>query len=337
MGLLSFVDDIIGTDLSGKKAAGYYQKGAEAMQAATQQALGIIQQYGDKAVSQFLEYTNKGMAAEDAMRQAAIDAVQAGDQQAINAYNQQFQAGMQARQPYEQAATSMMGALPYLQAAMGLPSDVTYDVAASPMYQWQKQQMDNALTAQLNAMGLSGDNVAAAIRSQNLGQLGAQETQRQMADLQSMVSGGLQAGQSLGQSQFQAARDLAGLSSGSSTNIANILNQGAINRGQTLGNIGSTLGNFSLGMGGNMANALLAGGQSAMNMGISRAQQPNAMNQLLNTGIGLFGAGAFGNKKLSAPSATTPITPMIGNSPYGYNPIVNTGTRTAGGQVSFAF
>jgi hypothetical protein len=291
MGLLGFVDKIIGTDLSGEKAGKYYKEGAAAQQQATQQALATMTKYGDKALSSFMEYMNRGMSEEDAMNQAAMQALQEGDQQAIQAYNEQYQAGMEARQPYEQAGTSMLGALPYLQAAMGLPSDQQFDVAASPMYQWQKEQMDQELTAQLNAMGLSGDNAAAFIRSQNLGQLGAQETQRQMADLQNMVQGGLSASQSLGQPQFQAARDLAGLYGGSASNQAGLLQQAAMNRGNTLSGMGQSLAGFNLGMGANQANALLAGGQSAMNMGISRAQQPNAMNQLLNTGIGLFGMG----------------------------------------------
>ena len=301
MGLISFVDDILGTDLSGDKAGKYYEQGYQAQQAATQQALAKMEEYGGRAVEIFKDYMNRGMAAEDAMRQSAIDAMNAGDQQAIEAYNREYQAGMDARRPYEDAAKSAMGAMPYLQSAMGLPSDQTFDMQASPMYQWQKEQGDKELTAQLNAMGISGDNTAAYIRGENISRLGAQETQRQMGDLQNLVGMGMQHGASLGQPQFQAARDLGGMAGQSGANIANILNQGAINRGNTFSNMAGTLGGYQMGMGANQANALLAGGQSAMNMGISRAQQPNAMNQLLNTGISAWGGGMF-NKQASQPA-----------------------------------
>lgn len=316
MGLFDAIDSFLGTDLTGKKAQGYYEQGAKEMQGYNQKAVDTIKQYGQKALDRYTKYVNKGMNAEDALREAAIQAVQAGEKEAVDAYNQQYNAGMEARQPYEQAGTDMLGALPYLQSAMGLPSSQQYDVQASPMYQWQKDQMDKELTAQANAMGIQNAPASMDIRQQGLQSLGAAESQRQLANLYNMVGMGANMTQSLGQPQFQAARDLSGLYVASSGMEANMLNQAALNRGQTYNNMGMNAANVDMGIGSNIANSYIGQGQSAMNMGISRAQQPNAMNQLLNTGIGLLGMGAFNGGRGNSRMDTTPIA-QSGYQNYG--------------------
>lgn len=337
MGLFDFVDDVLGTDFTGDKAMGKYREGVNAQSAANSQAAQVMERYGKQASEMFLEYLDKGMDAEDAMRESAlaaaqsgnekaiqayqenygkaIDAMQAGNEEALGLYNENYQAGLNARSPYDYAATEMIGALPQLQAAMGLPGAGEYDVKASPMYQWQKDQMNQDLTAQMNALGLNNDNASVYIRSQGLGKLGAMETERQMRDLQNMVGVGMQHGASLGQSQFQGARDMAGLASRGAGNMANlyaggagnmaniyargamseadILNQGAINRGATLGRAGQILAGWERDNGINQANMLTANGQNAMNMAAMDASRSNPMNELINTGISLWGQGAF--------------------------------------------
>ena len=141
----------------------------------------------------------------------ATGTLQQGYQQGQDTYTQNFEAGQAARQPYIDAGTQMLGAVPQLAAALGLPGAGNYDVTASPLYQWQMQQMDEQLANQLAAMGVGNDTVAAYIRSKNVGRLGAEERERQVANLQQMAGMGLQAGSTFGMPEYQAASDLGNM------------------------------------------------------------------------------------------------------------------------------
>jgi hypothetical protein len=107
-----------------------------------------------------------------------------------------------------------------------------------------------------------------------------------------------------------------------------LLNQAAVNRGNSLAGLGQGLANIQLGIGGNMGQSQIAGGQMAMNAGLSKASMPNPMNQLINTGLQLYGMGAFGGAPAAAapiaaaaPAVSAPVSRGYSYKPsqYGYN------------------
>jgi hypothetical protein len=329
MGLFDFVDKVIGSDFSGNKARGEIDAATSAANAGNAQAAKTMELYGDKAKQLYQTYIGQGMDAVTAANKAARDSASAGYAQGEQTYRDLYGQAQSARTPYNMAGLSMLQALPQLQAALGLtaynmPTSMAgndpnaaltqytggYDVAASPLYQWQMQQMDDKLKHQLAAMGINNDAAAALIRSQNVGQLGAEERQRQIADLQNLVSGGLGVAQGFGQLEQQAAGDLSGMQINAGLTEANLLNQGAMARGTMAANLGQLLGQTELGVGGNIAQGQIAGGQNALNAGLSKAQIPNGMNQLVNTGLQLYGMGAFGGGNRAAD------TPNLGASTY---------------------
>lgn len=393
MSFLKAIDSVIGSDFSGSKARGSIDKAASAANSANAAAIESLKQYGDKAMQSFVNYTNQGMDVVSAAEKAASEAMASGYNQGQNTYTdylnralsttqgaQQDFVGTQqqlsdqtradllnlfnqsnvARQPYEQAGNQLLTSIPALTAALGL-SGQSYDVAASPLYSWQAQQMDEGLTHQLAAMGINNDAAAAMIRSRNLGQLGAEERQRQMADLMQTANMGLGVASTFGQPQMQqaqmlgnqgmnqqqmmlaaqqaaqsgdmatanmlmqAASDLANMQISQGTNQANILNQSAMARSGMLTGLGQNIGNTQLGIGGNIAQGQIAQGQNMMNAGISKAQIPNGMNQLINTGLQLYGMGAFGGG-----SSARPRTAGVGgvSSPISSN--YSTPVRTYG-------
>ena len=372
MSFLKAIDSVIGSDFSGSKARGSIDKATAAANAANAAAVESLKQYGDKAMQSFVNYTNQGMDAVSAAERAASEAmaggytqgqqtytdylnralgsVQAGQQDFIGTQEQLggqnradmlglFNQSNMARQPYEQAGQELLTSIPALTAALGL-SGQSYDVAASPLYSWQKQQMDEGLTHQLAAMGINNDAAAAMIRSRNLGQLGAEERERQMANLMQTANMGLGVASSFGQPQMQqaqmlgnlgmnqqqmmlaaqqaaqagdmatanmlmqAASDISGMQVNQGLNQANNLNQSALARSGMLTNLGQNIGNTQLGIGGNIAQGQIAQGQNLMNAGISKAQVPNGMNQLINAGIQLYGMGAFGGGSSARPRTT---------------------------------
>lgn len=372
MSFLKAIDSVTGSDFSGSKARGSIDKATAAANAANAAAVESLKQYGDKAMQSFVNYTNQGMDAVSAAERAASEAmaggytqgqqtytdylnralgsVQAGQQDFIGTQEQLggqnradmlglFNQSNMARQPYEQAGQELLTSIPALTAALGL-SGQSYDVAASPLYSWQKQQMDEGLTHQLAAMGINNDAAAAMIRSRNLGQLGAEERERQMANLMQTANMGLGVASSFGQPQMQqaqmlgnlgmnqqqmmlaaqqaaqagdmatanmlmqAASDISGMQVNQGLNQANNLNQSALARSGMLTNLGQNIGNTQLGIGGNIAQGQIAQGQNLMNAGISKAQIPNGMNQLINTGLQLYGMGAFGGGSSARPRTT---------------------------------
>jgi len=293
MGLFDLVDSIVGTDFSGNKARKEIDKALGLANQANQAAMQIIQQAGDKAISTYREYMKKGMTEYDAAHQAAIEALRDAGTTSEKTFTDWFNKARLARKPFTDATTQALGAVPVLSSALGLPSDVAYDVTASPLYNWQLNQLDEQLTAHLNALGLRDSGVGAAIRSKNVGQLGAEERQRQINDLMNLSSMGLQAGQSLGSNEMGAGQVLAGNQLNVGSSIADLYNQAAINRANMFNNLGNNIADVQMGVGGNMAQGTIAQGQNIMNAGISKAQIPNPMNTLINTGLQLYGMGAF--------------------------------------------
>lgn len=361
-GIFGFVDKILGTDFSGDKAKKSIDKATAAAQGANAAAAETIKQYGAEASKIYEKYVREGMGEFEAANKAATEAVNAGYAQAIathrsggaealarleqgygegeQAYRDMFQAGQDARQPFVQSGTQMLGAVPQLAAALGIPGAGNYDVTASPLYQWQMQQMDEQLAHQLAAMGVGNDTVAAYIRSKNVGQLGAEERQRQVADLQNMAGMGMQAASTFGMPEYQAAGELGSMNIGAGMNAANLMGQttgnvanlqaqqgtnqadllaqAAVNRGNSLAGLGQGLSQIQLGMGGNVGQSQIAGGQMAMNAGLSKASMPNPVNSLINTGLQLYGMGAFGG----APAAAAPVAAATssGGGGYSYKP-----------------
>lgn len=376
MGLLGIVDSVLGSDFSGSKAKKNIDKASATANAANSQAIETLKQYGDKAVNSFINYTNQGMDVVSAAERAASEAQASGFQQGQQTYTDylnralgqaggaqqdytgtqerlgaqtrsdllgMFDQANQARQPYEQAGMQLLGAVPSLAAALGI-SGQSYDVAASPLYSWQKEQLDRNLTHQLAAMGINNDAAAAMIRSQGIGQLGAEERERQVANLMQTAGMGLNVASTFGQPQMQqaqmlgsqgmnqqqmmlaaqqaaqagdmatanmlmqAANDLANMQVNQGLNQANIINQSALARGGMLSGLGQNIGQTQLGIGGNVAQGQIAQGQNLMNAGIAKAQIPNGMNQLINTGLQLYGMGAFGGGSR---------LPAIGSTPTG--------------------
>jgi hypothetical protein len=92
---------------------------------------------------------------------------------------------------------------------------------------------------------------------------------------------------------MQAGRDLAGLETGLGQGIAGVQQAVGTNKTNLLTGLGQNLANTTLGMGQNIAQGQATMGQNAMSAGISKAQIPNPMNQLINTGLQLYGMGAF--------------------------------------------
>ena len=88
---------------------------------------------------------------------------------------------------------------------------------------------------------------------------------------------------------MQAASDLANMQVNQGLNQASIINQSAMARGGMLSGLGQNIGQTQLGIGGNVAQGQIAQGQNLMNAGIAKAQIPNGVNQLINTGLQLYG------------------------------------------------
>lgn len=110
-----------------------------------------------------------------------------------------------------------------------------YDLNNSPLYKWQKQQMEEGLRNQLAASGLSGGTYAQRELARNEQSLAAQERERVVGNLQSLTSLGMQ-GANLGQSSFSLPQSSDLLNAGSSQagqivdiygNLGNIAGTGA--------------------------------------------------------------------------------------------------------------
>lgn len=107
-----------------------------------------------------------------------------------------------------------------------------YDLNNSPLYMWQKQQAEEALTNQLAAAGLSGGTYAQRELSRQNQGLAAAERERVVGNLTSMVNMGM-SGSGLGQSSFTTPQ---------STDIMNAYQMGGNNISSIYGNLGAIQG-----------------------------------------------------------------------------------------------
>lgn len=107
-----------------------------------------------------------------------------------------------------------------------------YDLNNSPLYMWQKQQAEEALTSQLAAAGLSGGTYAQRELSRQNQGLAAAERERVVGNLTSMVNKGM-GGSGLGQSSFTTPQ---------STDIMNAYQTGGNNISSIYGNLGAIQG-----------------------------------------------------------------------------------------------
>ena len=113
-----------------------------------------------------------------------------------------------------------------------------YDLNNSPLYMWQKQQAEEALTNQLAAAGLSGGTYAQRELSRQNQGLAAAERERVVGNLTSMVNMGM-GGARLGQASFTTPQstDIMSAYQTGGSNIANIYG----NMGHIQGQMGSQL------------------------------------------------------------------------------------------------
>lgn len=110
-----------------------------------------------------------------------------------------------------------------------------YDLNNSPLYMWQKQQAEEALTNQLAAAGLSGGTYAQRELSRQNQGLAAAERERVVGNLTSMVNMGM-GGASLGQASFTTPQ---------STDIMNAYQTGTDRITDIYGNMGNIQGNLA--------------------------------------------------------------------------------------------
>ena len=110
-----------------------------------------------------------------------------------------------------------------------------YDLNNSPLYMWQKQQAEEALTNQLAAAGLSGGTYAQRELSRQNQGLAAAERERVVGNLSSMVNMGVR-GSGLGQASFTTPQ---------STDIMNAYQTGTDRITDIYGNLGNIQGNLA--------------------------------------------------------------------------------------------
>jgi len=178
-----------------------------------------------------------------------------------------------------------------------------YNMEGSPLFKFQKQVMEEDLTAQLAAAGLSGGTYAQReLARQNLG-LAAQERERVVGNLQQMVGMGM-GGSSLGQASFQTPQ---------SANIAGMYGNMATDVTSMYGNMGAIQG--QLGM--QTAQNMMAG----MN---AQAQQPSSLQTALQM------ASQFGWLGGNKPAAAAPAATSSSGSSWlnFFNPVTTPVTNT---------
>jgi hypothetical protein len=160
-----------------------------------------------------------------------------------------------------------------------------YDLNNSPLYLWQKQQAEEALTSQLAAAGLSGGTYAQRELSRQNQGLAAAERERVVGNLTSMVNMGM-GGANLSQASFTTPQ---------STDIMNAYQTGGNNISNIYGNLGHIQGQ----LGSQLAQNYMAG-YNAQQQQTSPIQDALA----LASSYGWLG----GNKpKTTAPKVAAPI------------------------------
>jgi hypothetical protein len=164
-----------------------------------------------------------------------------------------------------------------------------YDLNNSPLYKWQKQQMEEGLRNQLAASGLSGGTYAQRELARNEQSLAAQERERVIGNLQSLTSMGMQ-GASLGQSAFTTPQS------------SDLLNAGSSQAGQIV-DIYGNLGNIA--------------GVGATQLAQNNAAAANAKNSGNSVWQDLYELGSSqdwwsGKSKSSSGSSTPSFTTSLG-------------------------
>ena len=164
-----------------------------------------------------------------------------------------------------------------------------YDLNNSPLYKWQKQQMEEGLRNQLAASGLSGGTYAQRELARNEQSLAAQERERVVGNLQSLTSLGMQ-GANLGQSSFSLPQS------------SDLLNAGSSQAGQIV-DIYGNLGNIA--------------GTGAMQLAQNNTAAANAANKGTSVWQDLYEMGSsqgwWGNKSSrSSSSSSNPYTTALG-------------------------
>ena len=164
-----------------------------------------------------------------------------------------------------------------------------YDLNNSPLYKWQKQQMEEGLRNQLAASGLSGGTYAQRELARNEQSLAAQERERVVGNLQSLTSLGMQ-GAGLGQSSFSLPQS------------SDLLNAGSSQAGQIV-DIYGNLGNIA--------------GTGAMQLAQNNTAAANAANKGTSVWQDLYEMGSsqgwWGNKSSrSSSSSSNPYTTALG-------------------------
>jgi hypothetical protein len=163
-----------------------------------------------------------------------------------------------------------------------------YDLNNSPLYKWQKQQMEEGLRNQLAASGLSGGTYAQRELARNEQSLAAQERERVIGNLQSLTSMGMQ-GASLGQSAFTTPQS------------SDLLNAGSSQAGQIV-DIYGNLGNIA--------------GVGATQLAQNNAAAANAKNSGNSVWQDLYELGSsqdwWSGKSKSSSGSSTPYTTSLG-------------------------
>ena len=134
------------------------------------------------------------------------------------------------RAPEPGATTNAQGST--TNQALSAYTGPVYDLNNSPLYLWQKQQAEEALTNQLAAAGLSGSTYAQRELSRQNQGLAAAERERVVGNLTSMVNMGM-GGANLGQASFTTPQ---------STDIMNAYQTGGNNISSIYGNLGAIQG-----------------------------------------------------------------------------------------------
>jgi hypothetical protein len=163
-----------------------------------------------------------------------------------------------------------------------------YDLNNSPLYKWQKQQMEEKLRNQLAASGLSGGTYAQRELARNEQSLAAQERERVVGNLQSLTSLGMQ-GANLGQSSFSLPQS------------SDLLNAGSSQAGQIV-DIYGNLGNIA--------------GVGATQLAQNNAAAANAKNSGTSVWQDLYELGSsqdwWSGKSKSSSGSSTPYTTSLG-------------------------
>lgn len=188
-------------------------------------------------------------------------------------------------------ATTTEALTPYTGAA--------YDMDNSPIFQWQKQQAQEALNAQLAAAGLTGGTYAQKqLSNQNMAMAGA-ERDRVIGNMQGLVNLGM-SGAQLGQASFQTPQ---------SANVAGMYGQQAQDVAGFYGNMGAIQGQ----LGSQTAQNMMAG----MN---AQAQQPSGLQTAMQL------ASSYGWLNPSSGGSSSSVSSGSGYQPFTQNfQLANTG------------